>query len=105
MKKPPQGTHRIFDPEKMNLYNWQAAELSDDTYLYVIFKHDCPDDPDFLALLEMKADGMLSDERVSPHLVSMYERYPRNIVGRIFRFIKFSPMDMIRSDWEALRPE
>jgi hypothetical protein len=102
--KPPEGTQSIQSQRDREIGRWAAGELLDDTVLYVTFIRECADDEDFQALLEMKAEGLLSDNRVAPHIRTMCERYPKEIVGRLYRHIRVMPIGTARMDWERINP-
>ena len=88
-KKPPQGTDVIKNPDKeRNLVEWGGLRLLDDIRLTLYLER--VKDEDYTALVSLKIEGMLTDERAAPHLVAMYARYPRDIVGRAYRHLKYT---------------
>lgn len=95
-KKPPQGTHGpIKNMEKERaLVEWAGDKMYTDIMICLALERELKD-PDYLALLEMKLEGRLNDERAAPHLTAMYERHPRWVVGRAYIHLKFT-------SWEAL---
>jgi len=96
-KVPPQGTGSIVNHEKQeSMIEWGADNILTD--ISIRLKLIELQDKDYLALVELKIEGMLSDKRAGPHLMNMYAKYPRWVVGRAFSHLKFSP-------WQVFVPE
>jgi hypothetical protein len=92
-KRPPQGTGSIFNPEKaLSFREWGADKVLTD--LQVVMAFEDAKDEDYIALQTLKREGFLTDERAAPYLKRLYEKFPRPVVGRAFRMLKFSPHDL-----------
>lgn len=89
-KRPQQGTTDIKNPEKEEgLIEWGALRLLGDIHITLFFENK--KDADYLALLSLKMEGMLTDERAASHLRAMYSRYPRDVVGKAYNHLKYTP--------------
>lgn len=98
-KKPPQGSSRIFNPEKQeSLVDWHASQLLDEWAVYSHFRQKAH--PAFQSLLNLKLEGRLTDERAAPFLIELRNLpgYNKKVVGILYRYLKFKPHSCFEPD-------
>jgi hypothetical protein len=87
--KPPQGTAGPINFVKyQSMKEWGANQILSDLQVHQFLQAE---DEDYLAMVELKREGMFSDKRAAPHLINMSKKYSSEMVGRAFRFVKFTP--------------
>lgn len=90
-KRPPQGAQSMHNPEKRESMIEYGADkiLSEiDAFLWVLREHK--DNAHVKNILQLKAEGMLSDQRAGTHLAGMQDDgIERQVVALFYKHVKY----------------